>query len=248
MKYSAEELGRHIREARIAKGMNQRELGSHIKCDGAGVSRIEAGKRHLRIDQAARLSEVLGLDLGEVLGLSVSPAREVGLSAELGILADRLTAVAKSVDGQVSGPTVGSPILPTPFRISDSIVQAIADHMPSDIQYCDEHDEHEWHCMAGDGHTVNRDDYAAHVAAAIREVHTVRTVSELNELPDGTLILDHDFEVAAKDEFGWHAWGEESGETLVDLEAWVPALVIHHPSWPEPGADTWLSEAAGGAA
>ncbi|QFP96655.1 helix-turn-helix DNA binding protein [Gordonia phage Denise] len=106
MKYSAEEVGRHIREARIAKGLNQRELGQHVKCDAGGVSRIEAGKRHLRIDQAARLSEVLGLDLGAVLGLSVAPNPEVGLSAELEILADRLSAVAKSVnDHDTTGPS-----------------------------------------------------------------------------------------------------------------------------------------------
>jgi transcriptional regulator with XRE-family HTH domain len=58
------ELGAEVREARLAAGVSQVELGRRAGMSGSKVSRVEAGRLEtLSVYDAARLAAVIGLDL-----------------------------------------------------------------------------------------------------------------------------------------------------------------------------------------
>jgi DNA-binding XRE family transcriptional regulator len=55
-------IGKTIREARIAKGLSQRELASMIKARQPDISMIEDGKKNITLYTLGRLSKALGID------------------------------------------------------------------------------------------------------------------------------------------------------------------------------------------
>lgn len=54
-----EAVGQNVRDARKAKGMGQDQLGRRIGADAPTVSRIESGKKDLRLSQLWELSRAL---------------------------------------------------------------------------------------------------------------------------------------------------------------------------------------------
>ena len=102
----------------------------------------------------------------------------------------------------------------------------IAAHMPSGIQYCDIYDEHEWYCMAGDGTTTDRLTYAAHVVAALRESRTVRTVEQLDALPDGTIILDDAGDPLTRRGSRWWSIDHHDEDREVEIGQWSSLAVF----------------------
>jgi transcriptional regulator with XRE-family HTH domain len=65
---------RRIREAREAHGLKQYELAAIAGISPSQMSRVEAGKRRLRLDEAEIISKKLNLNISEVIESRLTPA------------------------------------------------------------------------------------------------------------------------------------------------------------------------------
>jgi transcriptional regulator with XRE-family HTH domain len=73
------EYGEVVRDARIGRGLTQSELGAIVDVSGAKVSRIErAVGPHPDFIEAARIAQVLGLDLSVRCFPTGAPVRDAG--------------------------------------------------------------------------------------------------------------------------------------------------------------------------
>ena len=71
MKNIKNELGNYIAEARIKKGLSQRELARQTNVDSAEISRLEAGKRKKpNVLYLNSLAEVLDLNISKLMQLA----------------------------------------------------------------------------------------------------------------------------------------------------------------------------------
>lgn len=59
------DVGRVLRDARVAKGMTQAMLGERLGYSAMAISHFENGARPIRAEELKRASELLGVDLGE---------------------------------------------------------------------------------------------------------------------------------------------------------------------------------------
>jgi transcriptional regulator with XRE-family HTH domain len=86
------ELGEEYREARYGAGLSQRRVASEAGISRSRYTRIEAGRiSTLRLEEAARVGAVLGLDLSVKVYPGGGPLRDQGHHERLGFL---LSAVA----------------------------------------------------------------------------------------------------------------------------------------------------------
>ena len=60
---SAAILGRHIRAARLRKGMTQRDLAKHLYCSLRWITEVENGKDTAQIGKVLTLCQFLDLDV-----------------------------------------------------------------------------------------------------------------------------------------------------------------------------------------
>jgi transcriptional regulator with XRE-family HTH domain len=71
-------IGRELREARVAAGLSQREVGSAVAMSHSQVGRIERGElANVTLGQVARLGVAAGLDLSVRLYPRSDPVRDV---------------------------------------------------------------------------------------------------------------------------------------------------------------------------
>jgi hypothetical protein len=78
---------------------------------------------------------------------------------------------------------------------------------------------------------VTHDEHPAHQAEMWREVCTIRTVAELDALPDDSVIRRGGFFPRTYEREGryWHSPGDEMGDIAgPDM---LPALLLWHPDW-----------------
>ena len=64
---SAAEIGDRITEARNRRGWHQKTLASRTGINALQISRLERGQRSLRVEEACRLSQALGVTLEELV-------------------------------------------------------------------------------------------------------------------------------------------------------------------------------------
>lgn len=83
-----QEIGQRFREARIAHGLTQDELGKRVGRDRTAINKIEGGKRHVDAVELIRLSNALGLPLGHFLS-----SRSAVVSRRSSVLEDDATDV-----------------------------------------------------------------------------------------------------------------------------------------------------------
>lgn len=84
----------------------------------------------------------------------------------------------------------------------------------------------EWsHAQMRDAYRAGRED----ALAEHRELLTVRSVEELDALPEGSVVKDSVGVIWEKD-CGWWTPGIDM-ERVVEPD-WVPALVLYRPDWP----------------
>ncbi len=62
MNSSDNSFGKTIREARLAKGMTQAELGSLLGYSSMAISHFEKGTRSIREDELVKMTHILGLN------------------------------------------------------------------------------------------------------------------------------------------------------------------------------------------
>lgn len=90
-------------------------------------------------------------------------------------------------------------------------------------------------CSCGVECGPRRGDHAAHVAAALRESRTVRTVEQLDALPEGTLIAHGGYVLRNRDFCGWWRQVQRLDGGLCDgydvdqNHIALPALILWHP-------------------
>lgn len=63
-----EEIGARVRRLREARGMPQEKLALAAKVDQSGLSKFERGGRGLGPTPLARIAQVLGVPLSELMG------------------------------------------------------------------------------------------------------------------------------------------------------------------------------------
>lgn len=63
----AESFGARIKEARTTRGWSQTRLAEVLELNPSSVSRLEAGRQRLSLDQAARIASSLGVSLDALL-------------------------------------------------------------------------------------------------------------------------------------------------------------------------------------
>jgi transcriptional regulator with XRE-family HTH domain len=61
------EIGDNLREARLAAGMTQERVALQAGIERPTLNRIEQGHAAARIDTLIQVSEVIGVDLGELM-------------------------------------------------------------------------------------------------------------------------------------------------------------------------------------
>jgi transcriptional regulator with XRE-family HTH domain len=77
-------IGDEVRDARLAAGLNQTQLGSAASVSRSQVSRLEAARaRHVPLAEVIRIAAVLGLDLSVRLYPSGDPLRDGAHAARL---------------------------------------------------------------------------------------------------------------------------------------------------------------------
>jgi len=71
-------IGEQIKQARMAKGLTQKQLGELSETSEGTVRQYEIGKRQPRIEQLQRIASALGIPVGQLLPLSADqePDRE----------------------------------------------------------------------------------------------------------------------------------------------------------------------------
>jgi transcriptional regulator with XRE-family HTH domain len=82
----SEELRRELRDARVDRGLSQARVGAAIGWDQSRVSRFEAGRLRVDIEQAAVLCAVVGLELSLRAYPAGPPIRDAAHLALLGRL------------------------------------------------------------------------------------------------------------------------------------------------------------------
>ena len=65
-------VGQRVREARKAAGMTQAELGQRVGVTPSAIAHLEAGIRDTTVTRLTAIAEVLGLDLGALVGLEAA--------------------------------------------------------------------------------------------------------------------------------------------------------------------------------
>jgi transcriptional regulator with XRE-family HTH domain len=91
-----DELGREIRQARVAAGLSQAEVGRAVRLDGSRISRIERGLvRGVSLITLSRLATVVGLDLSVRAHPAGQPLRDRAHLVLLERLRSRLHADAR---------------------------------------------------------------------------------------------------------------------------------------------------------
>jgi transcriptional regulator with XRE-family HTH domain len=60
------DLGRALRELRLAAGLTQEQVASRIGLDGAYVSRVERGVRDLQFSTLGRFLDAVGADFADL--------------------------------------------------------------------------------------------------------------------------------------------------------------------------------------
>ncbi|WP_417831867.1 helix-turn-helix domain-containing protein [Terasakiella sp.] len=69
-----EQLGQNIKEKRIACGMSQFELAEKMGTEQTYISKLEAGKKKLRVDTVVRLALALNTTASDLLnGIALQP-------------------------------------------------------------------------------------------------------------------------------------------------------------------------------
>lgn len=69
-----EQLGQNIKNKRIACGMSQFELAEKMGTEQTYISKLEAGKKKLRVDTVARIALALDTTAADLLkGVLVQP-------------------------------------------------------------------------------------------------------------------------------------------------------------------------------
>lgn len=66
-----EAVGQSVRDTRKAKGLGQDELGKRIGADAPTVSRIESGKKDIRLSQLWELGRALETSPAEIVSVEV---------------------------------------------------------------------------------------------------------------------------------------------------------------------------------
>lgn len=69
--------GERLKALREQKGFTQRELAAQVDMYFTSISKIENGERKLTLEEAVRVSEVLGVDLKEIAGLETAYKEDV---------------------------------------------------------------------------------------------------------------------------------------------------------------------------
>ena len=72
LRLTADQIGRVLKTARIASGLDQDTVGARCGFSGSTVCRWEQGKRHWTLDDLAKVSTVLGVP-GHLVGLAEPP-------------------------------------------------------------------------------------------------------------------------------------------------------------------------------
>ncbi|WJR35272.1 helix-turn-helix transcriptional regulator [Mycobacteroides immunogenum] len=67
MTSTAQDFGQQVRQAREAAGWSQAQLAEVLGLDPSGVSRLEAGRKRLGLDEAVRVASALGVSLDALL-------------------------------------------------------------------------------------------------------------------------------------------------------------------------------------
>ena len=93
MRYELQQFAKQLREARLARGLSQRELGERSGVPQAQLSRIEAGEVDLRLSTLTAVANALEL---EVVLIPRKAAPAVG-------------ALVRGVEKQISSPPLIQP-------------------------------------------------------------------------------------------------------------------------------------------
>ena|ERR1700730_8911926 len=64
---SKADIGRHLAKLRERAGITQRQLAEVMDIDASALSRIEAGRRSIAIDELVRASDFLGVSVESLL-------------------------------------------------------------------------------------------------------------------------------------------------------------------------------------
>lgn len=74
-------IGGRIRTAREKLNMKQEELAEKLLCKREVVSYYENGNRDIKTDALIRLSEILGVSVDYLLGLSIAETKDIEISS-----------------------------------------------------------------------------------------------------------------------------------------------------------------------
>ena len=66
MKYTTENIARALKEARLAKGLSQRDLSARVGVPQSHISKIESGAVDLRVSSLIELARIYDLELALV--------------------------------------------------------------------------------------------------------------------------------------------------------------------------------------
>lgn len=77
---TVQQIARQLREARVARGMSQSELGERVGITQAQISRFEGGLADLRLESLVELGRGLGLEVVLVPRGKVRAALALGLA------------------------------------------------------------------------------------------------------------------------------------------------------------------------
>ncbi|MFZ2021854.1 MAG: helix-turn-helix transcriptional regulator [Terracidiphilus sp.] len=61
-------VGNHLRDERVKAGLTQDELSNRAKIVRSQLCDIELGKVNLKVETMLRITEALGINLGELMG------------------------------------------------------------------------------------------------------------------------------------------------------------------------------------
>lgn len=84
------EIGRRLRQARVAKGLTQKDLGAAIGLSHQAIQKYESGETRLSLSTLALLRQQLGIEAAELLPVIRSDGTAV---------ADPLASMAQSING-----------------------------------------------------------------------------------------------------------------------------------------------------
>jgi transcriptional regulator with XRE-family HTH domain len=76
-----EAFGRIIRDARLAAGLTQAQLGSRLDLTRSSIANVESGRQRLQVHQLAVISESLDVEIEKLVPSLRRDVREVELEA-----------------------------------------------------------------------------------------------------------------------------------------------------------------------